>query len=254
MAMQNLVTAVLSAGSQVLGPFDVQSNPTVSLSWSTGGVATAVALTGTVSYEGSPDNINWYGLPFTNQSFSITQTNRNFTGSTNNGADFISTFGMSHMRVRVSSYTSGSVNYNLDFSNTTLPLFTIAPNTAAVSGTVSANTIPTDPTNKNYFNSAATTNATSVKAAATKIFSLTLSNNGAAAAYFKIYNKASAPTVGTDTPVAVHAIPANGTFIADYAQGFVLTTGYAFAITNLSADSDTTAIAAGQVKAVTMHI
>lgn len=57
-------------------------------------------------------------------------------------------------------------------------------------------------------NSAATTNATSVKATAGNIYTITLSNNGAAAAYFKLYNKATAPTVGTDTPLDVITIPA----------------------------------------------
>ena len=57
-------------------------------------------------------------------------------------------------------------------------------------------------------NSAATTNATNVKATAGNIYTINLSNNGAAAAYFKLYNKATAPTVGTDTPLDVITIPA----------------------------------------------
>ena len=97
-------------------------------------------------------------------------------------------------------------------------------------------------------NSAATTNATSVKATAGNIYTITLSNNGAAPAYFKLYNKATSPTVGTDTPLDVIPIPASGFVTVDSARGIRFTTGIGFAITNLIADSDTTAVAAGQVK------
>lgn len=97
-------------------------------------------------------------------------------------------------------------------------------------------------------NSAATTNATSVKATAGNIYTITLSNNGAAAAYFKLYNKATAPTVGTDTPLDVIPIPASGFVTVNSTRGIRFATGIGYAITNLIADSDTTAVAAGQVK------
>jgi len=120
----------------------------------------------------------------------------------------------------------------------------------AISGTVTANTTETTlvtPT-VSTLNSAATTNATNVKATAGNIYTITLSNNGATAAYFKLYNKATAPTVGTDTPLDVIPIPASGFVTVDSARGIRFATGIGYAITNLIADSDTTAVAAGQVK------
>lgn len=104
-------------------------------------------------------------------------------------------------------------------------------------------------------NSAATTNATSVKASAGSLVGLNVSNIGAAAAYLKLYNKASAPTVGTDVPVLTIPLPAGAVVDLDLGTlGRVFTTGIALAITNLAADSDTTAIAAGQVKAFGSYI
>ena len=99
--------------------------------------------------------------------------------------------------------------------------------------------------------SAASTNATSVKGSAGQIYMLTASNINAAVRYLKIYNKASAPTVGTDTPLLVFAIPGNtagaGTNIPIPDCGLAFSTGIAFAITTGVATSDTGAVAANEL-------
>ena len=95
--------------------------------------------------------------------------------------------------------------------------------------------------------SAASTNATSVKAAAGQVYVIALGNNGASAAYLKLYNKASVPTVGTDIPVATYLVPAGGNLIAPFRGGKPFTAGIAYAITGAGGDSDATAIAANQV-------
>ena len=99
--------------------------------------------------------------------------------------------------------------------------------------------------------SAASTNATNVKASAGQIYMITASNINAAVRYLKIYNKASAPTVGTDTPAFTFAIPGDttgaGTNIPIPACGIALGTGIAFAFTTGVADSDTGAVAANEI-------
>jgi len=103
-------------------------------------------------------------------------------------------------------------------------------------------------------NSAATTNATSVKATAGTVFSITASNTGAAAAFVKFYNLATAPTVGTSVPVITLSIPASGTVNVPFGPfGYRFATGIALAITNLAADTDATAVAAAQVKVLTSY-
>ena len=100
-----------------------------------------------------------------------------------------------------------------------------------------------------FINSAATTNATAVKATAGTLFSVAASNVGASAAYLKLYNKATAPTVGTDVPVLVIVIPAGGTVPVPLGTfGPRFSTGIALAITGGAADADTTAVAVAQVK------
>lgn len=107
---------------------------------------------------------------------------------------------------------------------------------------------PVTPT-ASIVNSAATTNATSVKASAGTVYQITATNSGAAAAFLKIYNLAAAPTVGTSVPALTLAVPPSGVVSVNLgAMGLRLGTGIALAITNLVADADTTAVAANQVK------
>ena len=127
--------------------------------------------------------------------------------------------------------------------------------TQPVSGTVTANqgTLVT-PTASNI-NSAATTNAASVKASAGTVYSITVSNTAASPRYVKLYNKASAPTVGTDVPVLTIPVPAGGVVNVLFGTtGHRLATGIALAITANAADSDTTAVGASEVKVATAYI
>lgn len=96
--------------------------------------------------------------------------------------------------------------------------------------------------------SAATTNATNVKASAGTLYGLYATNNGAAARYLKLYNLATAPTVGTSTPVMTLMIPAGGGITVPIPpQGINFSTGIAYALTGAITLADTTAVAASEV-------
>lgn len=96
--------------------------------------------------------------------------------------------------------------------------------------------------------SAATTNATSVKATAGQVYAIEVGNNHATnVAYLKLYNKASAPTVGTDTPVETILLPPRVPRDIVFDAGAPFTTGIAYAITGAAGDADTTAVALDQV-------
>lgn len=97
--------------------------------------------------------------------------------------------------------------------------------------------------------SAASVNATSAKASAGEVYRAIGNNTKAAVIYLKIYNKASAPTVGTDTPVLTIPIPASAPFNIDIggANGFYLGTGIAYGFTTDAADNGTTALGSGDI-------
>lgn len=97
--------------------------------------------------------------------------------------------------------------------------------------------------------SAATTNATVVKASAGVLYMLTATNNSASIAFLKMYNKATAPTVGTDVPVMTYLLPAGGGIAVPIpATGIAFATGIGYALTGLATTADTTAVAAAQVQ------
>ena len=105
--------------------------------------------------------------------------------------------------------------------------------------------------------SAASTNATSVKASAGTLYSLYVANLNAAVRYLKFYNKASSPTVGTDTPVMTVPIPASTTgagVVINLDPGFDFATGIAYAVTTGAADSDTAAVAANEIFIVGVYV
>ena len=110
-----------------------------------------------------------------------------------------------------------------------------------------------DPGTAFFLNSAATTNATLVAAGSTGLASLYATNAGGTVAFIKLYNKATAPVVGTDIPVMIIDLPAAGTTPGKHnliagSSPFRFPLGLGLAITGGFADADTVAVAAGQVK------
>lgn len=101
---------------------------------------------------------------------------------------------------------------------------------------------------------AATTNATSVKTASADLFRVGGYNASAALRYLKIYNKNSAPTVGTDTPVLTIPLEPSKAFSIALGGtgGIYLSAGLAYAITTGAADNDTGALTAGDISCLSL--
>jgi hypothetical protein len=137
--------------------------------------------------------------------------------------------------------------------------------TTAVTGTLTAVTTvtnvtnagtPTAPATPLIINSAATTNGQLVLTGTSGLQALFATNIGATDAFVKLYNKATAPTVGTDVPAMIITVPAavagvpGSVEITPGFNGYRFALGLGLAITGLVADTDTTAVAAGQVKVI----
>lgn len=93
---------------------------------------------------------------------------------------------------------------------------------------------------------AASTNATLVKSGAGNTRSVIGFSKRATDCWLKLYNKATAPTVGTDTPVATIPIPAGSAFELNLG-GLAFALGIGYALTTAAADADTGALTAGDV-------
>ena len=126
---------------------------------------------------------------------------------------------------------------------------------ATVSGT--AGTVnPVVPATPYFVNSAASTNGALILTGTSNLSSFYATNEGATTAYVKLYNKATAPTVGTDVPemtipvpdaAAVSGVPGVATIPIGF-HGFRFALGLGIAITRKAVYTDTTAVGAGEVK------
>jgi hypothetical protein len=96
-------------------------------------------------------------------------------------------------------------------------------------------------------NAAASNNLTSVKGSAGQLYTIDVFNAAAYNVFLKLYNKASAPVVASDTPVMTIPIQAGGGYSKTWPMGFPFGTGIAYAIVKLQADTDATNVVAGDL-------
>lgn len=159
-----------------------------------------------------------------------------------------------HVRVRCTARTSGTQSWRIQpgaYATEPIPAAQ-ATATQPISGTVTV-TFPT-PTALN-FNSSATTNLTVVKSTAGTLYGIKMRNKSAAILYLKLYNKATAPVLATDVPVLVLPIAAGGLLALDFgAVGHRFLLGIGMATTVNEADTDTTAVAAGDLRGLISFI
>lgn len=144
-----------------------------------------------------------------------------------------------------------------DVANT-LPIVINGGSLSSISSIGTLSTItnagtPAAPTNF-FLNSLSGTNGSLIIAGTVGLQSFYATNIGATVAYVKLYNKATAPTVGTDVPEMIIAVPRLVSGVPGVAtfpigfNGLRFNLGLGLAITSDFADTDTTAVAAGQVK------
>jgi len=96
----------------------------------------------------------------------------------------------------------------------------------------------------------ATANPNLVKAAPGVLVGLHAINQSAAVKYLKFYDMKQVPTAGSGAPVRRYAIPASSTgagFVVPFFVPARFLVGIAFTITGAQADTDATALAAGDV-------
>ena len=160
-------------------------------------------------------------------------------------------------RVEMLARPGGDASTSAPVSVQNTPSVTIASGTVTTVSTVTAVTTagtPAAPT-PTSINSAASTNGQLINGASTGLQAFYATNIGATVAFVKLYNKVTAPTVGTDVPVMIIPVPAAVSGVPGVSpaidcgfNGHRFALGLGLAITGLVADSDTTAVAAGQVK------
>jgi hypothetical protein len=159
-----------------------------------------------------------------------------------------------YIRLRTTAFTSGTVNAAVILRDNPLDL-----NVSYIVGSASINVVNTISTAATGISSLAiktgtTVNATTVKNNAGNITDIVLTNNSTSVKYFKLYNKASAPVVATDTPFYKAAIAPGATVLLNFSFPIRLSTGIAYAITGGLADNDATVTAVDDVSGVINYV
>jgi hypothetical protein len=228
-------TGAISSGTVLIGPVDCSQFREVSvqvLAVGTGGTAPVLQI--------SNDGTNWLNI-------SVVNTNGAIASTMGSGAISVaSLFNAKQFRVlSQGNQTSGT---------TTLVAYASQQATPKLYQSVVVTGSPTVVTNSaaspsygfglyHTLVSAASTNATSVKGSAGTIGTLSLTNASMAWAFFKLVNKASAPTPGTDTAVINIGVAPNTTLDCSTAfAGLRMTTGIAYYVSAGTSLTDNTAL------------
>jgi hypothetical protein len=202
----------------------------------------SMGTSGVVTAQFSNDNTTWLNVSL--------MTPAGVAAATFNAAGMWTTpvFGRYFRLLLSTATTAGTTTIDVAGfqANVSQPVVQPVSGSVSVSGTATVQ--PVTPT-QTFTNSAASTNATSTKTSAGTVWSIQASNINAAARYLKLYNKASAPTVGTDVPVLTVPLPAGQVVqVNGGSNGIRFGTGIAWALTVSAADSATDAVAAGEIK------
>lgn len=216
------------------------------------------------TFEGSLEaagETNWFGLQAVRTNANTIETATGALSAVPAYAWELSVNALRRVRVRCTARTSGAQSWRFvlgTYATEPIPAAQVSA-TQPVSGsvTVSGTATATPATPTPYaLNSAAGTNLGAIKASAGTLYTLAGFNAGAAVAFVKLYNKASAPVLATDVPVLVVPIPAGGAMPPVHLGelGHRFATGIAIAVTGGAADTDATAVTAAQVKVLADYL
>jgi hypothetical protein len=108
-------------------------------------------------------------------------------------------------------------------------------------------------TKVHFKSSTNSTNATSVKGSSGAIFNMIIHNThsgggGGSAIAFRLYDKATAPIVGTDVPMIVIHVQSNDSKEINFTSGITFVNGIAYSITDGSSLMDATVVSADGVQ------
>lgn len=212
------------------------------------------------SLEASGDT-NWFGIQAIRTNANTIETaTGNLSAQPVYGWE-MSVNALKRVRVRATARTSGTQAWRFvqgTYATEPIPGAQISgtqPVSGTVTATVTAGTVnPVVPATPYFVNSAANTNGALILTGTSGLQAFYATNEGASVAYVKLYNKATAPTVGTDVPEMTIPVPAAASGVPGVAtipmgfHGFRFALGLGIAITGAAIHTDTTAVAAGQVK------
>jgi hypothetical protein len=228
-------TGAVPINTVLVGPIDCSQFREVS-------VQVVSISNGSVQGQISNDNSTWTAA----QSISQTGTIAIGANVTTAGVLCYSTSGTRFFRlIQASAQTSGTTTIVAYASQQATPKLYQNVTVAGIPQTTPAPSASNGFSGYHTLVCAASTNATSVRGQTATIGSLILTNSSATWAYFKLVNKTSAPTVGTDTPVINIGVAPNTTLdCSNSFAGLRMFSGIAYYVSGGASLTDNTALLA----------
>jgi hypothetical protein len=240
------LTGVATAGSAVEIDTEAKSLAVVQV---------AGTWTGTLSLQVTVNGAVWVTVG--SAAFVNAATRGVATTLTANGVYQFDVSGYTAVRVTATAAVTGTANILLNATSFALTGTTTILAGSSLVGDVGGGVRATSGglgTPNRLVSAAAGNNATLVKATAGRIYKITGYSAATALRFLKLYNKATAPVVGTDTPVDTFALPASSSFDIDFGLlGRSFATGIGFGLSTGAADADTGALVAGDILAVNTY-
>lgn len=212
------------------------------------------------TFEGSLNSTNgtdgnWFAVQAIRSSANTIETTTGVLAAAPAYAWELSVNALRYFRIRATAWTSGAQVWTLIPGTYATEPIPGAQVTATQPVSVTAGTVnPVVPATPYFVNSAASTNGALILTGTSNLSSFYATNEGASAAFVKLYNKATAPTVGADVPEMTIPVPAAASGVPGVAaipigfHGFRFALGLGIAITRNAVHTDTTAVGAGEVK------
>lgn len=247
-----VVGAANTVGASVVADVTDASNVMVHIK----NTGTAAMAAGVVQFEGSLDSTDgidgtWFPIQAVSSNGNVIST-ATPTLSIAAGAGYAYAWELSvnacrWFRVRCSTAVTASSIATVSIvrgSYATEPIPAVP--THAVTGSGTFTTTPQTGGSQYSLTTAAATNTAVVKSSAGCLYEISISNPTATAIFVKLYNKTTAPTVGTDIPILTISVPAGTEKVLEFgALGKRFATGIGIATTAAAAATDTAVAVAG---------
>lgn len=208
-------------------------------------ITTSTFTGGVLTFEVSPDGTNWAAVAMARIDSYTVESVYTLVATTTR-AWSTSVDGFTNFRVRLSTAITGTGTLTVIAVPQTMPIEPISTVGQSVASNLQGqmNILPTTTGGLSIYHlvSAATTNATNVKASAGQLYGWYIYNSNAAARKVSFYNTAGTPTVGTSVIFSIVVPPTSGANVFSE-TGISFATGIGIGTSTGLADSDATAVA-----------
>lgn len=238
-ALTGQSTAFAAAATGNTTGLDVSTAGNVSFILKNTVAASAFGANGVIVFEQSDDNIQW----------GLLQTTRNDNGAVASthtiGANAANTEIIYEAALEGVNYLRARLTTGVSTNGVTI---VVAPGSLPFSPNVSAILMPTTGGGLSTFHlvSAASTNATNIKASAGQVYAWYIYNSNASARKVAFHNTAGTPTAGVSIFMAL-VIPALSAANVELGNGIAFSTGISITTVTGLADTDATAVALNDI-------